>query len=96
MNIISNYHWHNFLYGYELPETIRADFDYIDVDEFDSHGFIKYKGIYYDAGEFMRCDDSPDNEISTWHGYHADSYFSGVLIRCSDDGDQYQIATYIS
>ena len=96
MNIITNNHWHNFLYGYELPESVRADFDYIDSDEFDAHDFIKYRGSYYDSGEFMRVPESANDGMDKWHGYHSDSYFSGVLVRFSDDCEQYQIATYIS
>lgn len=98
MEIITNHHWNNFLYGYELPESARADFDYIDAAEFDSHNFIRYRGYFYDPAEFMRVPVAYQGaaEFQDWHGYHADSYFSGVLIRISDDGEQYQIATYIA
>ena len=34
--------------------------------------------------------------FSLWHGTNGDSYFSGVLIRISDDGEEYKIATYTS
>ena len=37
-----------------------------------------------------------DHPQQNWHGYMSDSLFSGILIRYSDDMDQYQIATYIS
>ena len=37
-----------------------------------------------------------NNGMEQWHGYMSDSYFSGLLIRYSDDYEEYQIATYIS
>ena len=36
-----------------------------------------------------------DKEFKEWHAYLSDSFFSGILIRVSDDGEQYQIATFI-
>jgi len=96
MNIISNYQYRNFLYGYELPEKIRADFDY--VDDIDSASFIKYRGQYYSIDDFMVIQTGPNaiSEFAEWHGYYSDSFFSGILIRLSDDHEQYQIATYIN
>jgi len=103
IKIISNYQWRNFLYGHELPASVRGDFDYMNDEEFYSHNFIKYKGHYYDVSEFMlykhECSDEVKNQDHSkwqWQGYQSDSYFSGVLIRYSDDCEQYQIATYFS
>ena len=90
MNITTNHHWRNFLYGYELPESVRADFDYLDDDEFATHEFIKYQGVYYDDSEFMDC------ALEYWHAYHADTYFSAILIRYSADGEQYQVGLAVS
>ena len=64
--------------------------------------FIRYRGLlYYD--EFMAIDPMwklhyPEDEsgFDTWHGYISDSFFSGLLIRYSEDCVQYQIATYMS
>jgi len=90
MQIITNNQWRNFLYGYELSESEKANFDW--VDDIDSADFIRYRGRLYQLGQFMRAPES----LEGWHGYHGDSFFSGVLIRVSSDGEQYQIATYIS
>ena len=101
MEIITNYHWRNFLYGYELPESALADFDWLDNAE--SESFIFYRGNYYHLSEFMVVNkygipivDGQPVSFLDWHGYFADSFFSGVLIRVSDDGEQYQVATYIN
>ena len=79
----------NIIYGYELPESVRPDFDYIDAEDFDGHAFIQYKGRYYDLSDFMRIE--PHNsfncitEFQNWSGYQGESYFSGVLIKWVDD-----------
>lgn len=93
MEIKSNHQWRGFLYRDEIPESVLdSDFDYLEPDEID--GFIKYKGQFYHLSEFMCV---PDNAFpGDWQGYASDSAFSGVLVRVSQDGEQYQIATYIS
>lgn len=94
MNITTNNHWHSFLSGYELTATERAEFDYLD--DIDAHDFIRYRGEVYDPNEFICIDHNVGQfgDLSEWHGYRSDSYFSGLLLRISDDGEQYQIAAY--
>jgi hypothetical protein len=87
MNIKTNHQWRNFLYWHELPEKAKKDLDYADQDG----SFFKYKGNYYSLEDFVKT-----THIIGWHGYVADSYFSGVLIRLSNDGEQYQVGTYFS
>ena len=99
MKIITNYHWHNFLCGYELTPVEQADFDY--VDDIDSHDFIRYRGAIVDPSEFMVTPNNEParqelNQLAEWQGYQPDSFFSGLVIRYSDDCEQYQIGTYIS
>lgn len=95
IRIKTNRQWRQFLYGYELTEKQAADFDYIDSEDFPTHNFIKYKGMIYDYGEFMTCSTLPrDNPLTDWHGHHSDSFFSGVVIRTSSDGEMYQIGTF--
>ena len=96
LQIITNHHERQFKYGYEVPESIMNDqFDWMDEDEqFD--GWIHYRNNWYHTSDFMRIDHHPDSDFSSWHGYHGDSFFSGVLIKLSDDGESYQIATYLS
>lgn len=97
IKIKTNNHWNNFLYGYELPEKIKPEFDYIDSEEFDCHNFLKYKGNYYDLGEFMNNGNLPDfHPFRSWDGHHSYSFSAGILIRVSNDCEQYQIATFIA
>ena len=99
MKIITNNHWNNLLYGYDLPKSVLSDFDYLD--DIDSSSFFKYKGHYYDIGEFIKISATiaPHPQRpgwENWHGYSSDSYFSGVLLKLSDDGKQYKVGTYIT
>ena len=82
LTIITNNVPRNIIYGYELPESVRPDFDYIDAEAVGGHSFVQYKGCYYDLNEFMRAEDE---ELNAWHGVTGQSYFSGVLIKLVND-----------
>ena len=95
LRITTNGHWRDFIYRMDVPASVLADqFDWTDEAHEEhgdySDGFISYRGCWYHLGDFMA------GGIEGWHGAHGDSYFSGVVIRLSDDGEQYQIGTYIS
>lgn len=101
LTIKTNHHWRAPVYGYELTAAERADFDYIDFDSDDGacHDFMRYRGCTYDLSEFMRIPQSFEHEWSkmmTWHGYQSDSFFSGIVIRWSDDFEEIQVGTYMS
>ena len=94
LKIITNNRPRHFVYGYELTAKEKADFDYIPADEIDGHDFFRYRGNVYDPGEFMRV---PEGAFpGKWDGYAGDSYFSGVLIRYTEDMESVVVATYIS
>ena len=106
MNIVTNHHWRAFVYREDVPEKIlEDDFDWTNEDHEESDdylgsigvarsapadGFIKYQGHHYHLGEFMRC----HGELLElgWEGVANDTFFSGILIKVSEDGEQYQIA----
>ena len=90
MKIKSNYHWNNFLYGYELTEKEKDDFDY--VYDINSESFFRYKHCTYWIGDFLNIDPSnSEHPFSGWHGYISESYFSAIVIRISEDAEQYQV-----
>ena len=94
INITTNYVPRSFTYGYELTPSERERFDYDeDTEEFSGHSFIRYKGHLYDFEEFRCCPDSEFDDY--WHGYASDSFYSGVLIHLSDDGEDCVMGTYI-
>jgi hypothetical protein len=90
MDVTTDHKWKSLRYGYEVPAKVLADqFDWMDEDE-SGHGFFCYHGRWYNVQEFMRTD------VKGWDGMHGDSFFSGVLIRLSKDGESYMVATYYS
>lgn len=95
--IRTNRHWRDFVYRTEVPEKVLKDqFDYQDAEEV-SDGFLEYLGCWYHLDMFMRVGyPGPFGQTTEdgWQGSHNDSFFSGVVIRLSDDGEQYQIGTF--
>lgn len=97
MRIICNNNPRKLKYGSEMPEKLRADFDYIESDEFDCHDFFVYKGYWYDLSDFMRIDNS-EGTREGWEkfdGYHSDSFFSGILVKVLND-ETVLVATYFA
>jgi len=87
--LITDHKYKPFKYRNEVPKKVlKSEFDWLDEDDFD--GFINYRGWWYHVSQFMR--GGPPG----WHGFHADSAFSGVVIKLSDDGEEYMIGTVIS
>ena len=80
LTIVTNNKPRTMLYGYELPKSVRNDFDYLDDDEYVFHDFVEYKGRYYDFDESIVVID-PVMKAAGWHSYIADSYFSGACFK---------------
>lgn len=94
MTIITDNKWKPFLYGYELPKKIREQFDWLSED--DNDGFFYYRKNWYHISEFMRNDTAEYPFGMQWHGSHGDSFFSGVIIAISQDGECYKVGRYYS
>ena len=100
VEIKTNNHWRPFKYGYEIPKKVlEEDFDWLVDNEDD--GFIYYCNRWYHLSEFMDLHNkiyciNPPEFMNGWDGYISDSFFSGVLIKLSDDSEMYQIGTYLS
>jgi hypothetical protein len=82
MKIITNNHYRNILDAYELTSKELESFDYLEEGE---GSFIRYKGCVWDLGEFMRTD------LKDWEGISSDTYFSGAVIKLSEDGDTVKV-----
>ena len=80
MRIITNNQPRQLIYGYELTEKQRQDFDYLE--DIDGNNFVKYKGNIYDVSEFMSTHNM--DSLKGWDGYSSDSFFSGILIKYID------------
>lgn len=84
--------WKNLLYFYELTEKEKKELDWIEDD---TASVFRYRGNVYALDEFMRIPDGAE-DLKGWDGYRSDSYFSGIVVKISDDGEQYMAGTYIS
>jgi len=84
--------------GEKKAAAIRQQFDYLTDEEFENEYFVIYKGYTYAMCDFMRNNQTPDSEMYGWDGVHADSYFSGVLLKYVKDSDYNEVilATYFS
>ena len=96
--IITNNHWRNFVDSYDVPEKVIAEqFDYLDLGHEDSGGtFFKYRGYWYHLSDFLVPSAGCSEEMRQWDGFAADSYFSGIAIKLSEDCEQYKVALILS
>jgi hypothetical protein len=91
--IITDNKWKNFKYRNEVPKSVLSDeFHYQDDDVGD--GYIFYNHNWYHIDQFMRL--SGTHPFHGWEAYSGDSFFSGVVIKVSKDGEQYMIGRYYS
>ena len=84
MKIITNYQPRDIVYGFELTPKEREDFDYLEPENLDNNSFVRYRGELYDLGDFMAW-DNPASPTKAWDGFRSDSYFSGIVIKYTDD-----------
>ena len=103
MQIITNNIPRAIIYGFELTEKERAEFDYYESDELDSATFFRYKRNVYDLGEFSRVPDCANQatedefiEFRKWDGYQSDSFFSGIVVKYVDSLEGVIVGWYCS
>ena len=93
LTIRTNHQWRPISYGFEVPEEVlQSEFDWADNP--DELMFVKYKGIWHCISEFIRV---PEGAFEgDWDGYQNDTFFSGVLVKFSDDQDHVKMGRYCS
>lgn len=70
-------------------ELARLDFDWLeDLEE--NCGFFRYRRQILNLAEFMR------GGADGWDGARSDSYFSGTLVRLSEDGESVTVGRWLS
>jgi hypothetical protein len=94
LQIITDHKWKDFIYGYQLTTEEKKDYNWMDQEELETSNFFRYRGSVYSIQDFMRIENGPD-EFNGWDGYLSDTFFSGVLIKLSEDGEQYQVALFL-
>lgn len=89
LKVVSDGKWKPFRYQYEVSEkVIRDEFSWLDED---FTYFIKYRNRWYHISEFIKCESE---ELSKWHGIKNETFFSGIVIQISNDGESYKIGSY--
>lgn len=96
MNIITNNHPRPLACLADLPDNVRADFDYVG-DEFDAR-FVRYKGAWYDVYDAQAIHTVPgapmgwamvvaeDSPLASWNMTVSETYFSGVVFCWGAEG----------
>ena len=92
LTIRTNGHYRPVLNWYDLLPKEQEEYAYLEED---GGSFFRYRGWTYFLGDFMRVGNEP-HFIGKWDGVHADSFFSGVLVKYSNCGDAVKVATYLS
>lgn len=82
MNITGNNHWINL--DQDIPDWSTTD---------ECEPCFTYKNWKYFLEEFMI---SSDPRLKDYDGYLSDSFFSGILIKLSSDGEQVKAFTFYS
>ena len=102
VHIITNHHWRPLLSWFELSEKQRAwvkrEHDWLEdceLSSFEDETYLPYRDWIYCLSDFERPGNNPPTWLD-WDGYLSDSFFSGIMIRLSEDCDAYQIATFYS
>lgn len=88
MKVITNNHWHDVVYCYELTDEEQKEFDYID--NIDDARFFRYRGVVYDIDDFERT------SIEGWEGIMCESFFSAIVIKFDTDGEKVKVGLALS
>lgn len=96
LEIRTNHHPRPVVDAWELTPKERAEFDYLDWAAIekgeDSASFVRYRGELYDLSDFEWTGGlgAPD-AFKAWDGYRSDSFFSGLVIRYTDESCEYLV-----
>lgn len=88
--------------AWQLTANERKEFDYLNWEAIengeDSADFFRYRGELYDMHEFERLThnflDGSTDDFEKWQAYQSDSYFSGILFRYVNSGEQIIVGRY--
>lgn len=86
--------------AWDLTEKERKEFDHLDWNALEAgeygRSFFRYKGEVYELDDFQRVPDGLFDPGSYWDGYISDSFFSGILVKWTDDLEQIVVGRYYS
>ena len=94
MNITTNNNARKILSFFDLTEkeqdSIKENYNSIEES-----AFFRYRGDVYDLNDFM-CNNNNSPFPSEWSGYCSDSFFSAVLVKYLDCGEDLIVGLAIS
>lgn len=77
--------------AWELTPAERAEFDYLDWPAIeagtDSASFFRRHGELHDLGNFLRTEEGGELRRLGYHGFAADSFFSGIAVHVDPEGE---------
>lgn len=89
---------------YDLTEAEQTEHK-DDYDSVQESSFFRYRNNLYDMSNFIRFDygkttkENPfkvGHQFHSWQASHADTYFSGIVIRVNNSGDGVTAGMYVS
>ena len=87
--VITNGHTRDFrsfqCFNKATREKIRREFDWIEDLQADGN-FFEYRGQIYHIDDFTRINAAPHEALHGWHGLNAQTWSSGVVIKCDGEG----------
>lgn len=101
IKIITNHHEREVIEAFQLSPAEREEFDYIDwaaVDRCEtSRQFVRYQGKLLDLGDVLTTTTLPQwSPLRAWDGYQDDSFFSGIVIRWTQDFESVIVGRYLA
>ncbi len=71
---------------------LREQFDWMDLDEFDSAMFFEYRGQVLALSDFMRTEG--DLLAQGWQGILNETFFSGLVIKIVESCERIVVGRY--
>ncbi len=98
VKIFGNNHLVPLIYGNELSDKEKKEYDFLDEEELETSQFFRFKNWTYYLGNFMRLsNNSPfENCPIKFDGHAGDTFFSGVLVTFCEDNEFVKVYTYYS
>ena len=92
--VVSNYHVRSFEYGNDVPSEVMSDYDHLDEED-RTYWWILYRGDWSHISDYLRSGGAwnifcPDD----WDGIHVDSYYTALVIKLDNDGENYRIGMF--
>lgn len=108
ITIKTNHQFRPLLKAYELTKKELREFDYMTNDELLEADFIRYRGQVYALNDFVciihkgQSAYKPfahfdhDDCLKEWDGIRTDSFFSGIVIKYSQDFETVKVGLALS